>query len=346
MTPEARVPEPTNLSSQLALVQMVTGHYLSRAIHVAAELGIADLLGEGPRHCADLARATGTHERSLHRLMRLLASAGVFAEEHDGAFALTAIGRWLRRDMPGSRRAQALLLAGPAQQRTWGGLLRILKTGEAPVATSTFRYLAGHPEEAATFDDAMASGSAAVDAAVAAAYDFSRFGSIVDVGGGRGGLLVAILTANPSLRGVMFDLPHVAEGARERISRAGLTERCEVLTGDFFEGLPGGGDAYILKSVIHNWDDARSVTILEKCRQAMARPGTLLLVEMALPARMSDTPADQLMAGSDVNMLVNVGGRERTAAEFGALFDAAGFALTRIVPTAALSSVIEGERLF
>jgi hypothetical protein len=335
---------PGDLPPQWALYQLVTGHYVSRAIYVAAELGIADLLREGPRHYMDLAKAGGTHAPSLYRLMLLLASAGVFAEKETGCFELTPIGHYLRTDVPGSRHAQALLLAGPVQQRSWSRLLEIVKTGEVPSGRSAFQFLASHPEQAGIFNEGMAAGSAETAAAVAAAYDCSGFGTVVEVGGGHGALLAAILAANPAVRGVLFDLTHAIEGAKALIDAAGLTARCEVIAGDFFETVPAGGDAYILKSVIHDWDDTRGIAILRNIHGAMAPRRKLLLVEMTFPDHVEPTPKSQIVAGSDINMLVNVGGRERTEAEFRELFDAAGFQLTRIIPTQTPWNVVEGMR--
>jgi hypothetical protein len=336
--------KPGDLPPQWALFQLVTGHYISRAIYAAARLGIADLLKDGPLHYTEIAKGCGAHAPSLHRMMLLLASAGVFEEKETGSFGLTPVGVYLQSDVQGSRRAQALLLAGPAQQRSWSGLLEILKTGHTPSGRSAFQFFAKYPEEAAVFYEGMTAGSAETAAAVAAAYDFSSFRTIIDVGGGHGVLLTTILAGNPALRGVLFDLPHLAEGVQERIDAAGLAGRCEFVAGDFFEGVPRGAEAYILKNVMHDWDDKHVVTILTNIREAMATHGRLLLVEMTLPARVDRTPMSQIIAGSDVNMLVNVGGRERTAAEFSALLDAAGFRLTRIMPTRSLWSVVEGVR--
>ena len=345
MGSQEKFANPDSLPPQLALLELVTGHYISRAIYVAAKLGIADLLHAGPQHCAELAGSTGTHAPALHRVLLLLTSAGVFAQTEDGCFRLTPVGEYLRSGVPGSRRAQALLLAGPAQQRAWSGLLDIVKTGKTPSGRSAFEFFAKYPQEAATFNEGMTAGSSETAGAVAAAYDFSPFRTIVDVGGGHGVLLSAILKTNSHLRGVLFDLPGVAEGAREQIEAAGLAPRCAVVSGDFFEAVAGGGDAYILKSVIHDWEDEHSRTILRNVHRAMAPNATLLLVELVFPVRLDQTPKSRIIAGSDVNMLVNNGGRERTESEFEALFEAAQFELTRVVPTRSLWRVIEGRRI-
>ena len=330
------------LDPQWALYGLITGHYVSRAIYVAAKLGIADLLKDGPRPVADLAAATHTHAPSLHRLMLLLAGAGVFAEAAGEGFQTTAMGECLRSDVPQSRRAHALLLAGPLQQRAWARLLEIVQTGQGASSQALFPFLAKYPEEAAIFNEAMGNKCAAVTKAFAAAYDCSQFSTIVELGGGYGLLLRTILAANPAARGILFDLPHVAEEAKEHVLAAGLADRCQVMGGDFFEALPSGGDAYILQSVIHDWDDAQSIAILSKVAQAMAPQGKLLLVEMVLPDDLSESSWSQVVTGSDLNMLVNTGGRERSETEYRRLFDAAGFELSRIIPTATPWSVVEG----
>jgi hypothetical protein len=330
---------------QWTLLQLVTGHYISRAIYVAAKIGIADLLGDGPRHYTELAKASDTDAPILYRLMLLLASAGVFSEQEAGWFRLTPVGEYLRSGVPNSRRALALLLAGPAQQRSWSGLLDVVKTGKVPSGTSAFQFFANNAEEAAILNEGMAAASLEAGSAVAAAYDFTPFRTIVDVGGGHGVLLAAILMANPTLRGIVFDLPHVAEGAERRIQAAGVRGRCEFVAGDFFEQVPDGADAYILKSVIHDWDDPRSIAILRNIHKAMPPQATVLLVEMTFPARVDQTPRSQIISRSDVNVLVNVGGHERTEAEFAAIFHAAGFQLTSVVPTQSVWSVVEAVRL-
>ncbi len=334
--------EDSQLNPQWALHRLITGHYLSRAIYVAAKLGIADLLKDGPRHIADLAEATRSHGPSLHRLMLLLVSEKVFAESPAEYFQLTPMGERLRSDVPGSARAQALLLAGPWQQRAWSRLLDVVQTGQGASSQALFPFLAKYPEEAAIFNEAMASKTAVLTSAFLAAYDCSRFSTVVEVGGGLGSLLCAILQTNPTLRGILFDLPPVAAEAREQVRSAGLADRCEVVGGDFFEALPSGADAYLLKSVIHDWDDAQSVAILRNVAQAMAPNGKLLLVEMVVPAQLGQSPWSQMVTASDLNMLVSTGGRERSEAAYRQIFEAAGFELSRIIPTGTPWSVLEG----
>jgi hypothetical protein len=332
------------LPPPFALFRMVTGYYVSRAIHVVAKLGIADLIAEGPRGHDELAKATATHADSLRRVLRLLASAGVFIEE-DGKFALTPVGACLRSDVPGSMRAAALLFGGITQQ-AWGDLLHSVETGEPAFrrvfGMEPFDYMEEHPAEAANFDAAMADFTKHIAIAVAAAYDFSPFRRIVDVGGGNGALLAGILSASPKLTGVVFDLPKVAARATKRIRELGLAGRCEAVGGDFFKEVPGGGDAYLLKHVIHDWNDDRATEILRTCRRAMGAEAKLLIVEGVYPRRVDQSDESRGAAANDVNMLVCTGGRQRSEAEFRGLYDAAGFRLTRIVPTQTPVKVIEG----
>ncbi len=336
---------PPELPPSVALFRMASAHYVSRAVYVAAQLGIADLLADGPRPFEDLATATRTHAPSLNRLLRLLASVGVFAEEEGGRFALTPIGACLRSGVPGSMRALALLLGGAAQD-AWRELPYSVRTGEPAFphvfGTDSFSYMAQHPAEAVVFDEAMGEFTKEVAVVVAATYDFSRFGTIVDVGGGNGALLAGILKAHAGPRGVVFEQPHIAVRTRAHLAQLGVAERCTVVAGDFFAEVPAGGDAYMLKHVIHDWNDERAGQILANCRRAMGPNGTLLIVEGVYPARIDQSPASQGSASNDVNMLVCTGGRERSEREFRSLYEAAGFTLTRIVPTPMRTSVIEG----
>jgi SAM-dependent methyltransferase len=332
----------------LALFRLVTGYYVSRAIHVVAKLRIADLLNQGTRDSEALAAATGMHAPSLLRLMRLLASVGVFAEHEKGAFELTPVGECLRSEAPNSMLATALLFGGMAQE-AWSNLLHSVRTGEPAFeqvfGMDTFAYMTQHPEEASNFDRAMANFTAQIAGAVAAVYPFSQFRTIVDVGGGNGALLVGILKANPTLRGILFEQPEVAERAKVEIAKIGLQDRCEVAGGDFFREVPVGGDAYILKHVIHDWNDERAVAILKSCHRAMTSEGRLLILEGVYPPRIDTSDASVGAACNDVNMLVCTGGRQRTEDEFRSLYAVAGFRLTKIMPTPARISVIEGVRI-
>jgi hypothetical protein len=241
----------------------------------------------------------------------------------------------------------ALLFAAP-NMRAWDDLLYSVQTGQIAFdhayGMPAFQYIGEHPEDAATFNAAMTAGSSVTAANVPAAYDFSRHRRLVDVGGGHGILLISILRSNPPLRGVLYELPFVADGARKAVAEAGLAGRCDVVAGDFFQSVPEGADAYILKSVIHDWDDAKSTQILGHCRRAIAADGRLLLVELVLPDRIDRSPRCQMGTGSDINMLVNVGGRERTDADFRGLLATSGFRLTSIRPVEnTMVSVLEAE---
>ncbi len=335
---------PPTLPPQMLLYQMATGHYLSRALHLAATLGIADHLKGGARPVGELAEATATHAPSLHRVLRLLASHDVLTEQEDGTFALTPMGECLRTDLPGSATAMVRLFAGPRIQDNWRDLEYCVRTGEPAFRQRGIAdpFSSRDPDEAANFDAAMANLTRMIAIAVAAAYDFTRLGTVVDVGGGNGALLIGLLNANPALRGIVFDLPAAAERATRNIAASGLTGRCEAGGGDFFEAVPRGGDAYLLKHVIHDWSDDRAIAILGNCRRAMPPTGVLLIVEGVYPPRIDGSLESRGAAANDVNMLVNTGGRQRSEVEFRSLYEAAGFTLTRIVPTQARVCVIEG----
>jgi SAM-dependent methyltransferase len=337
---------PSTVPPQAVLYQLGVGHYVSRALYVATKLGVADLLKDGPLSVPELAAATGTHPASLGRVLRLLVSVGVFTECRDGAFALNDVSLCLRADVPGSARAMVMLFTGPRIQESWGDLEYCVRTG-APAyrkrgIADSFAEMAKDPAQTAVFDAAMADSTRLAAIAVAASYDFAPLGTLVDVGGGSGALLIGILSAHPHLRGIVFDQSHAAERARQQIAAAGLAERCQAVAGDFFAEVPAGGDAYVLKHVIHDWDDERAIAILRNCRRALPAGGKLLLVEGVYPARIDQSWASRGAAANDVNMLVSTGGRQRSEKEFRALYEAAGFSLTRIVPTPGNVSVIEG----
>jgi O-methyltransferase/methyltransferase family protein len=331
------------------LLQLVFGYMASQVVHVAVRLGVADLLGEGPKTSDALAEETGTDTSSLHRLLRGLACVGVVEEIEPGRFALTDFGGLLRADHPDSVRNLTLLFCGEGVWENWGHLLDSVKTGR-PVfelldRPQPFEVMGDDPEFSAVFNEAMSEGTRQAAPAVVGAYDFSRFKTIADVGGGDGTLLGAILAATPGLQGILFDLATGSRHAPERLAAAGLADRCAIVEGDFFESVPEGADAYIMKSVIHDWDDERCVTILKSCRRAMAAEGTLLVLEPVLPPKVDGSPETlgAVLVG-DLNMLVSTGGRERTEAQFASLFEAAGFRLNTVIPVGAPAylSVIEG----
>jgi SAM-dependent methyltransferase len=329
-------------ASWLALQNLILGKWVSQAVSVAAKLGIADLLKDGPRSCDELARANQVDESALYRLLRALASVGVFKEGADRHFSLTPTAEYLRSDVHGSLRAVATMSGEDWTWRPWGELYQSVKTGERAFdrvfGIGPFAYLAQNPSASAIFDESMTGWSMQNSAAVAAAYDFSGIGTLMDVGGGHGYLLATILKANPSMRGILCETPEVAEGAKVRIASLGLSDRCRVVAGDFFATIPGGADACILKSVIHDWDDQHATRILQNCRHALKPGGRVLLAEMVIPPG-NDPHIGKLL---DLEMLIMVGGHERTEAQFGDLFASAGLRLTRIVPTASPMCVIEG----
>jgi hypothetical protein len=340
-------PQPLReLPSAMKLTQMLVGKSVSQAISVAAELGVADVLQGAPKHVEELAAATATHAPSLYRLLRALASVGIFVEIEDHQFGLTPLAACLRGDAPDSIRNFARWYGVPLVLRGWDELLHSVKTGETGVkqalgVTDPFAYMSEHPEQEQIFQACMTEISRNNMPGIVGAYDFGRFRKIVDVGGSHGLLLSAILRRYPSPHGIVFDLPRVVEGARREIAAAGLTERCEPVAGNFFESVPAGADAYVLKQVIHDWDDAPAVAILRNVRKAIRPEGRLLLLEFVIP------PANEpsLSKVFDLGMLVLTGGRERTEIEYGDLFAAAGFTLTAVYPTASPQCVIEGVPL-
>lgn len=325
-----------------ALRRLVNGYQITWAIHVAAVLGIADLVSGGPRSADDLAAATDTHPDSLYRLLRALASVGIFREAEGRLFALTPLGDGLRSDAPESLAGWAAFVGRPYFQQAWSALEHSVRTGESAFAhvhgTDCWTYRAEHPDEGARFDRAMTSFSRQVSASILSVFDFGRFETIVDVGGGNGGFLATILAKHPATRGVLFDRSHVVAGAASLLSEVGVEDRCQVVAGDFFETVPSEGDAYLLKSILHDWDDARCMTILRTCRQAMAAGIALLVVEREIGPP-NEAPAAKF---SDLTMLVDQDGRERTIGEYTALFEATGFRFTGFTPGAAGFGIYEG----
>jgi SAM-dependent methyltransferase len=330
-----------DMEMAMKMVGMISGFWVSRVIYIAAKLGLADQLKDGPKTAAEVAEATETHAPSLYRVMRALSGAGVLVEDEEQRFSLTPLGATLRSDAPVSLRALATSELGEVHYPSWGALLHTVKTGERAFdhvfGTDCWDYFGKHPEYAQIFNQSMTEVSRVVAPAVARAYDFSSFSKIVDVGGGHGSLITAILKTNPGLKGVIMDAPQVVEGAKKRIEADELSERCEVVGGNFFEAVPEGGDAYIMKHIIHDWDDPQAVAILRNCRRAMKAGGKVILVEAVIPK--SNEPS--LATFGDLVMMLIPGGRERTAEEFAALFEAAGLKLERIIPTESPMCVIE-----
>ena len=324
------------------LIQMATGYWISRMLYAAAALGLADRLAGSPKNAAELAGPIGADTGALHRLLRGLGAVGIVSELEGGRFALTSFGEALQTGAPGSARATILALAGDFWWRGWSQFLHCVQTGrtamEKEFGMTLFDYLAQHPEEASYFNEAMVGFHGDEPAAVAAAYDFSECRTVVDVGGGTGNLLTAILQHHPATRGILGDVPHVIREARALFGVTnGLTDRLTFADVDFFASVPAGGDAYVLSHVIHDWSEDECVTILSNCRKAMRTGGRLLIVEMVLPA--GDTPHPGKLL--DLAMLVMPGGQERTEDEYRTLLRKAGLRLTRVVPTASAVSLVE-----
>ena len=335
----------SDLSPSAAMLQMIAGFRISRAIYVAAKLGLADLVKDGPKSSEELAQATGMHAPSLYRIMRVLASAGIFTQDQEGLFSLNPLAATLQSDIPGSLRASALTVMGDEAYQTWGEIMHSVRTGEAAFehvyGMDIWQYRVKHPEVAKIFDEAMANNIELFNVAVLAGYPFSMFKNVVDVGGGDGSFLIALLKANPEMKGVLFDLPHVAEKAKQRIIEAGLSSRCEVVGGDVFTAVPPNGDAYVLSRVVNSFENERAVEILKTCRQAMRAKSKLLLVQRVLPDRPEQSSLSQAAVTMDLAMMVNTGGRERTEAEHQDLLAASGFQVLKIIATESEMSVVE-----
>jgi len=327
----------------VAMTEMLLGNlWLGRTLTLVAELGIADELSGGARTVRELAAATGAHPDALARCMRALASVGVFADDGTGAYSNTPLSSTLRQDAAVSIRGMAKLAGLPGFLRGWDAFTEAVRGDDSRTAWELahgmpfFEYFAANPADAAVFQQGMTAFSAMEAQAVADAYDFSGIGTLLDVGGGHGLLLATILAANPSLSGILFELPFVLDGARELLAEHGVADRCTTVGGDFFESVPAA-DAHILKNIVHDWDDERALAILGNCRAATHDRGRLLIVQEALPP--GNTPSFGKLL--DLQMLV-IGGRERTEAEYHSLLHDAGYELTQIVPTTASLHLIEG----
>ena len=321
------------------LRQLIDGYRMSQMICVAAEFGIADLLADGPKHYAEIAGTTRTDASTLCRFLRALASMGIFARLDGDCFALTPLADCLRTGVPGSVRPWAIH-SGRLLYDTWTHLNHSIATGDTAFdhlhGMSVWEYRERNPEEGRLFHDAMAANTTIVSRSVVDAYDFSRFETLVDVGGGKGALIQAILTANPKLRGILFDVKAAIDKAAALFENAGL-DRCRFMAGNFFDSVPEGGNAYMLSRILHDWHDDQADQILKVIRRAMRDASTLLVVERVLHAQNPSIEATH----SDLHMLVMVGGRERTAAEFQTLLAASGFELVRVIPTGSPPHIVE-----
>lgn len=344
MSTQATSSQPIEIPIEQSFLQMFSGYWVSQAIYVAAKLGIADLLAEGPKKTADLAAATQTHPASLYRLLRALTAAGIFTEGEDTQFSLTPMAALLQKG-PGGMRSMVLHMCETPSWHAWGELLHSVTTGETAFikanGSEVFPYYVAHPESKEPFDQAMTELSEAMSQAVTKAYDFSQFKKIIDIGGGHAGLLSSILKAYPNPSGVVFDMPQTVEGAKQRLAAEGLQKRCEIVGGDFFQEVPTDGDAYILKFIIHDWDEERALAILKNIHRAMPDGGKLFLVESLVP----EANESSFSKFFDVHMMVMTGGRERTAAEYAALFAEAGFKFNKVTPTESLVSIVEADKI-
>lgn len=331
-------------SAARTVAQLASGYWVSQALYVAAKLGIADLLVGGPKTAAELSAECGASASALFRLLRALASMGIFAEREDQRFELTPLAQPLRTDAAESKRAM-ILMTGEEQYRAWGELLYSVTTGkkgfDRVFGQPIFEYLAERPEQAALFDAAMVSIHGRETPAMLEAYDFSTLGTLADLGGGNGSVLIAILQRHPHLRGILYDLPNVVGRAKQNIAAAQLTARCQALNGSFFENVPSGADAYLMRHIIHDWNDEQCLAILRNIHRAAPAGAKLLLVESVIRPG-NDPDFAKLL---DLTMLVIPGGQERTEDEYRRLLAAGGFELQRVVPTAAEVSLLEAAKL-
>lgn len=336
---------PTQLPSQAVIFDMALGYLVSRGLHVATELGIADRLKDGPKSIEELARATGAHQQSLYRLLRMLAGHGVFAEASPGQFQLTPLGAVLQAGVAGSVADAVKMIGDLAGDGSWwtavGHLRHSIMTGQPGFdyvqGTGFFEYLAQHPAGGTWFDRGLANFATMENAAIVSCYDFGQFRRVVDVGGGQGGFLVEVLKAFPRVTGVLCDRPQVIQEPAY-LTAAGLKDRCEIVGIDFFKSVPSGGDVYVLKRILHDWGDERSVQILRVCREAMGENARVLVVDAVVPPGNEPHPSKIM----DILMMVGFEGQERTEQEFRALYQRAGLKLTQVVPTPSVLSIVEG----
>ncbi|OBK72716.1 hydroxyneurosporene methyltransferase [Mycobacterium sp. 1164985.4] len=333
----------STVPASVAILEMATGAWQTQTMYVAAKLGVADELASGPARAADIAERVGADPDALYRLMRALSSKGLLDHHRDDTFSLTKVGDALRTDHPESMRDMVLFIGHRARWEDWGSLLHSVQTGEPSViklrGMPYFDYLDTDPDLAQVFNKAMTATSGITNEIALGQYDFKDFKLIVDVGGGHGLLLSTILNGAPDARGIVYDLPSVVTDAPTTFKAAGVADRCIAEGGSFLERVPEGGDAYVMKNIIHDWDDANSLTILRNVRTAIAPHGKLLLLEMVLPERATPFIGFQL----DLEMLVTVGGKERTRADYSDLLRRAGFRLDRIIDTVTPISIVEAS---
>ncbi|MDI1240534.1 MAG: methyltransferase [bacterium] len=343
MEPQAQVVEQSGPPPQAVIMQLSMGAMVTQAIFVAAKLRIADLVADGEKHIDEIARGAAAHSPSLYRILRTLASMGVFTETQPRTFGNTPLSDVLRSDVPGSMRDSMLFMGEPWHYNVFANMLHSAQTGgtawKETHGVEVFDWFAKNPEAAEIFNGCMSELSAGAAPAIVAAYDFSGINTLVDIAGGHGFLLSQILKANPSMKGILFDMQHVIDGAGEMLRAHGVEDRVEKVSGDFFVEVPAA-DAYIMKHIIHDWDDERAIKILQTIHRAMDSDGRLLLSEMVIPEGNEPHPGKML----DLEMLTAPGGVERTEAEYAELLGRSGFRLNRIVPTMSPHSVIEAVK--
>jgi len=326
-----------------AMMEMIVATWMSQAITVAAQLGVADALSDGPLPIEELAARVGADADALHRLLRALISKGIFRQRHDGRYELNSLAGTLRSDAPIPMTWAAQFYGSAEQRERWTLMVDSIRTGSSVVPAlrgkESFDYFAGQPELAELFNQTMTSVSELTDGPVVAGYDFSAYPTIVDVGGGQGPLLATILATAPASQGVLYDLPVVVSAAPNLLCKHDVADRVRIETGSFFDSVPGGGDAYVLKNILHDWSDEKAVQILRNVRTAAGPRATVLLIELVIPDHDRDFPGKW----ADLEMLLNLAARERTAAEYRKLLSQAGFRMMRVVQTASPLSVVEAR---
>jgi hypothetical protein len=333
--------DSSQIPPQALLAQLGMGYLVTASLTAVAKLRIADMLRDGPRSLEELAKLSETHPRSLHRALRALASLGIFSEDEQGRFGLTPLAQPLRTDVPGSMRDGLLMLAHPAFWDAAGEMLYTLRTGknalEHNLGEMFFDYLARHREAAELFDNGVTGFTALENAPIASAYDFSGCQRVVDVGGGHGGFIAEVLKRNPSLKGTLFDLQYVLKGST-LLRDEGVADRCDTVVGDFFKSLPAGADAYLVKRVLHDWDDAECVSIMKSVRRALPAHGRVLAIDVVISPGNEPSPGKII----DLLMLSSSRGRERTERDFQEMFAAAGLKVSRVIPTPSPLCIVEG----
>jgi hypothetical protein len=341
MEPQLQTAERPEPPPQATIMHLSMGAMVTQAIYVATKLSIADILADGQKHVDQISHEADAHSPSLYRVMRTLSSLGIFNETQPRTFANTPLSEVLRADVPGSMRNSMIFMGEPWHFNVWGNMLHSARTGgtawKETYGEEVFDWIAKQPEASEIFNGCMSELSAGAAPAIVDGYDFSGIDTLADIAGGHGYLLSQILKANPNMKGILFDMEHVISGAAEMLRSFGVEDRVETVSGDFFAEVPAA-DAYIMKHIIHDWDDERSIKILKTIHQAMKGDGKVLLAEMVIPEGNEPHPGKML----DLEMLTSPGGLERTADEYARLFEQSGFKLNRIVPTKSPFSVIEG----